>query len=100
MFILSNFIIAVAEMLRMIFSLIYFLLIVRAVLSWVNPDPYNDIVRILYRLTDPILIPLRNAIPFRMGAIDISPLLAFLLLKFADRFLITSLVTLAQRLSG
>jgi len=59
-----------------------FILIVRAIISWVNPDPYNPVVRILYKLTEPILYPIRRVLWRFSGniPIDFSPLIAILLL--------------------
>jgi YggT family protein len=58
-------------------------IVIRAVLSWVNPDPYNPLVRILYRLTEPVLSPLRKLVPpHKVGGLDLSPMLAILLLVF------------------
>ena len=62
MFIFANFLIAVAKILDIVLSLYMFVIIARAVISWVNPDPYNPIVRILHSLTDPILYPIRRKI--------------------------------------
>lgn len=58
-------------------------IIIRALVSWVSPDPYNPLVRLLFRLTEPVLRPLRRlAPPHRLGGLDLSPLLAILLIEF------------------
>ncbi len=57
-------------------------LIIRAVLSWVNPDPYNSIVRALYSITEPVLSFLRRKFPLMAGSIDFSPMVAILVLWF------------------
>ena len=92
MFILSNFISAVANILNVLLSIIYWMVIIRALISWVNPDPLNPIVQFLYKTTDPILEPIRSRMPlnFRFG-IDISPVIAILLIMFLKSFLIKSL---------
>ena len=49
------------------------ILIIRAILSWVNPNPYNPVVQILYRITEPVLAPVRRVVP-PVGGLDLSPL--------------------------
>ena len=70
------------------------IIIVRAVISWVNPDPYNPIVRILYRLTEPVLHPIRNVLMKWTGhmGIDFSPFIAIILLDVFRRILIKILL--------
>ena len=97
MFILSNFISAVAHLLDILFTILYWLILIRALLSWVNPDPGNAIVQFLYKATDPILEPVRRRLPlnFRFG-IDISPVIVILLVMFLKSFLIKSLFDLSM----
>ena len=73
------------------------MIIIRAVISWVNPDPYNPIVQFLYRSTEPVLQPVRRAVPIGWG-IDFSPLVVILAIMFLDQFLVASLRELAWRL--
>ena len=96
MFILSNFISAVAYILDILFTILYWLILIRALISWVNPDPGNAIVQFLYKATEPILEPVRKRLPlaFRLG-IDISPIIVFLLIIFLKSFLIKSLFDLS-----
>ena len=97
MFILSNFISAIANILDVLLSIIYWLVLIRALISWVNPDPGNAIVQFLYKTTDPILEPIRRRMPlnFRFG-IDISPIIVVLLIMFLKSFLIKSLFDLSM----
>ena len=81
------------------FSFIYFLLVLRILLSWFSVDPYNAVVSALYQITDPLLIPFRK-IPLRVGMIDFTPLLAFLALSFLDHFVVGTLSQMAFRLAG
>ena len=68
--------------------IIQWLVIVAAVISWVNPDPRNPIVQFLYRSTEPILRPFRRILPpNRTGGIDFSPLLVILVILFIRTFL-------------
>ena len=97
MFVLSNFISAVAHILDVLLNILYWLMLIRVLISWVNPDPGNAIVQFLYKTTDPILEPIRRRLPlnFRLG-IDISPIIVFLLIIFLKSFLIKSLFDLGM----
>jgi YggT family protein len=95
MFVLSNFITAVAKIIHVILNIYMWIVIARALISWVNPDPYNQIVQFLYRITEPVLALVRRWIPFRGMGIDISPIIVILAIYFIDEFLIRSLIELA-----
>jgi YggT family protein len=96
MFIMGNLFIAVAEILNVVLTIMYWLILIRALLSWVNPDPFNPIVQFLYRSTEPILEPIKRFIPMR--GIDFSPIIAFLLIIFLQRFLIQTLTDIGLSL--
>jgi YggT family protein len=98
MFIIGNFLAALATVLN--YALIFYMWIViaRAVLSWVSPDPYNPIVRFIHNITEPVLYPVRRWLPFRFTGIDLSPLVVLFVIIFLQRFLVTSLMELAARL--
>jgi YggT family protein len=82
------FMVAVLDVLFAILSVIQWLVIIAAVISWVNPDPRNSIVQFLYRSTEPILRPFRRLLPpGRTGGIDFSPLLVILAIIFIRTFL-------------
>ncbi|MCL4478299.1 MAG: YggT family protein [Deltaproteobacteria bacterium] len=94
--ILSDFIIILAKIIDVSLTVLYLLIIVRALLSWVNPDPYNPVVRFIYRVTEPILAPIRRIIPLGIGSgIDISPIIAFLLIMFLQPLVYRGLISLA-----
>lgn len=99
MFALSNLLVAFANVLDVLLNILYWLIIFRAIISWVNPDPYNPIVQFLYKTTEPILYPFRKLLPldFRFG-IDISPIIAFLAIVFLKSFLVKTLLDLSLRL--
>ncbi|OGX30205.1 MAG: hypothetical protein A2879_01470 [Omnitrophica WOR_2 bacterium RIFCSPHIGHO2_01_FULL_49_10] len=97
MFVLGNFLISVAKLVELAITILYWLIIVRALISWVNPDPFNPIVQFLYRTTDPILAPIRKFLP-PLGPIDISPIIAFFVLYFLKMFLVSTLVDLGMKL--
>jgi YggT family protein len=98
MFIIGNFLAALATVLN--YALIFYMWIViaRAVLSWVSPDPYNPIVRFIHNITEPVLYPVRRWLPFRFTGVDLSPLVVLFVIIFLQRFLVTSLMELAARL--
>ena len=98
MFVLSNFLVAVARILDIGLSLYMWIIIARAVISWVNPDPYNPIVRFLHSATEPVLFRIRRRIPINLGGIDFSPILVILVIIFLQAFVVQTLIQLASRL--
>lgn len=97
MFILGNLLMAIAKVLDTALSIYMWLIIIRALISWVNPDPYNPIVRFLVSVTEPVLYPIRKRIPL-FGGIDFSPLIAIFAIVFLQTFLVQSLIQIALRL--
>ncbi len=93
MFIFANFISAFAEILNLVLQLAIWLIIARALTSWVNADPYNPIVFFLYKTTEPVLLPVRRKLP--LSAIDLSPIIVIFVIVFAQIFLVQSLKDLA-----
>jgi YggT family protein len=98
MFVASNFILAVSRLLELVINAYIWIIIARAVVSWVNPDPYNAIVRFLYRVTEPVLRPVRYRLPTLAMGLDLSPMIVILVLYFMDWFLVSSLRDLALSL--
>ena len=98
MFILSNFLTAIAKVVDIVLSIFMWIVIARAVLSWVSPDPYNPIVRFIHKITEPVLYQIRKRIPVNFGGIDFSPIIVFLAIIFLQRFVVHSLYGLAQTL--
>ncbi len=75
------------------------MLLIRALLSWVNPDPYNPIVQFLEKFTEPVLSPIRRVLPVSLKfGIDISPVIAFLAIMFIRSFLVSTLLDIAVKL--
>lgn len=97
MFFLGNLVKAVAVILDLVLSIFMWIVIARAVLSWVNPDPYNPIVRFIHNVTEPVLKQIRSRVPGIEG-IDISPIIVFLIIIFLQYFVVESLMTLAHYL--
>ena len=98
MFVMNNFLIAIAKVLDIVLSIFMWIVIARAVLSWVSPDPYNPIVRFIHKVTEPVLYQIRRRIPVNFGGIDFSPIIVFLAIIFLQRFAVQSLYELAQTL--
>ena len=98
MFVMSNLLAAVAEVLRWVLNIFMYIVIARAILSWVSPDPYNPIVRFIHQVTEPVLYQIRRRIPVSFGGIDFSPILVFLAIIFLQQFVVNSLLKMAQTL--
>jgi YggT family protein len=97
-FVAGNLILALANLLHLVLMAYFWIIIARAVLSWVNPDPFNPIVRFLYRVTEPVLRPIRYRLPTLAMGIDLSPMVVILAIYFLDTFLVYSLRDLALSL--
>jgi len=99
-FLFGNLVLAIAQILNFMLDIYFWVIIIAAVVSWVSPDPYNPIVRFLYAVTEPVLRPIRRLIGFRLGPIDISPVIVILVIIFAQTFLVRSLIKLGYKLGG
>ena len=99
MFLVANLIEAFAKILDVVLSLYTWVIIIRALLSWVNPDPYNPIVQFLYRATEPVLRPVRRWLPFRNLGIDLSPIIAILIIGFLQIALVKTINDLAHQMN-
>lgn len=98
MFVLANLLNSVALLLHYVLTIYLWIVVARAVISWVNPDPYNPIVRFLQAATDPVLNRLRNFLPLFFGGFDFSPIIVFLVIIFLDNFVVGTLQQIAVRL--
>jgi len=98
MFILGNFFIALANLIYLVSNAYIWIVIARAVISWVNADPYNPIVRFLIQATDPVLHKIRRWLP-PMGGLDLSPMILVFGIIFFQSFLVPTLQHLGQMLS-
>lgn len=98
MFILGNFLAATAKVLDILLVLYMWVIIIRALLSWVSPDPYNPIVQFLYSITEPVLYRVRQMVPMSGMGIDFSPILVILAIIFLQSFLVNSLARFAMQL--
>jgi len=98
MFIGGNILQALATILDTALWLYMWVIIARALISWVNPDPWNPIVQFLERVTEPVLSPIRRWVGWRMG-IDLSPIIAILVITFLQIALVQTLRDIAVRMN-
>ncbi len=97
MFVLSNLVAALAQLLSACFTIYTWILVIRVLITWVSPDPFNPIVQFLIKATDPVLEPLRKVIP-PIGPLDISPVVAMLVLQALQHFVVRTLFDISFRL--
>lgn len=97
MFVMGNFIVAAATVIDIALTIYMWIVIIRALISWVSPNPYNPIVRFLYRATEPVLWRVRRLLPIGGMGIDFSPLIVILGIYFLRLFLVKTLIQLAYR---
>jgi YggT family protein len=95
MFMLGNFLISIAKLLDFILGAYIWLVIARAVITWVNADPYNPVVRFLRQVTDPVLMKIRRVVPI-MGGLDLGPMILILIIVFLQSFLVPTLQQFAM----
>ena len=99
MFILGNFVRAVAMILDRVLQIYSFVVLVAVLISWVRPDPFNPIIQFLRAATEPVFGWIRRRVPFAMvGMMDLSPMLVFLVIWFLRMFLVASLYDLSLRI--
>ncbi len=98
MFVIGNFLSALARILSTVLWLYMWLIIIRALLSWVNPDPRNPVVQFFIRATEPVLAPIRSRLSTRGTGLDLSPLVVILVIQFLQRSLVATLSQLAWNL--
>jgi len=97
MFVAGNVLQGLARVLELVLTLYMWVIIARALVSWVNPDPWNPIVQFLDRVTEPVLAPIRRRLGWSMG-IDLSPLVAILVIYFLQYALVGTLYDMAMRM--
>lgn len=88
---------AIIRVVDLVFNIYIIMVVARALISWVNPDPYNQIVRFLHNVTDPVLYRLRKTLPFlQMGGFDFSPIALLIILSFLQQLIVGLLVGMAN----
>ncbi len=98
MFVAGDFLIAVASIIEKLLSVYMLIVVVRALVSWVRPDPHNPVVRFLNALVDPVTYRISRIIPTRIGMVDISPLILLALIWFVQSFLFRVVIDVGSRL--
>ena len=98
MYVLGDFLLAAAKLIDYVLYAYMWIIVIRALISWVNPDPWNPIVQFLERATEPVLAPIRRRMGWRMG-IDLSPMIAILIIIFLQLALVRTLMDLAVRIN-
>jgi len=98
MYIVGYFLMAVANVLNFVLLFFMWIVIARAILSWVNPDPYNPIVRFIHNVTEPVLYQVRKKLPINFGGIDFSPIIVILVIYFLRDFVVNSLARFSESL--
>jgi len=79
--------VTIIQMITMVISLYIWIVIIAALISWVRPDPYNPIVQVLYRLTEPVYAYIRRYVPTVIGGVDLAPLIVIFALQFIELLL-------------
>ncbi|MDH4300447.1 MAG: YggT family protein [Nitrospira sp.] len=98
MFVMGNTLLGLATVLDYILTFYSWIVIARALISWVNPDPWNPIVQFLTRATEPVLAPIRRRLGLGMG-IDLSPLIAIAAIWFLQIAVVESIKDAALRMN-
>ena len=80
------------KLIKGIFAILDLFVWARVIISWINHDPYNDIIRIIYQVTEPMLRPIRDIIPASSIGIDISPFILLFLLNIAESFALRTFI--------
>ena len=99
MYIIGYLLMAIAKVLDVVMNIFLFIVIARAVLSWVSPDPFNPIVRFINNVTEPVFYQIRKRMPVDFGGLDISPIIVILAIKFLQVFVVNSLHGLARTIA-
>ena len=100
MFVFGDLLISIARIVDWLLDLYKWIVIISAILSWVNPDPYNPIVRFLRAVTEPLYRPLRRIVGYRFGPIDISPLIVLIVIIFLQSFLVRTIIKIGYQFGG
>lgn len=98
MFVIGNFLTGIAAVLNTVLQIYMWIIVGSAIISWVNPDPFNPIVRFLRNMTEPVLSEIRKRLPVMAGGIDFSPLIVILAIIFLQRFVVNSLYVAGRKM--
>jgi len=100
MFVFGDLLITVARIVDLLLEAYKWVVIIAALISWVNPDPYNPIVRFLHAVTEPVFRPIRRLVGYRLGPIDISPIIVILAIIFLQSFLVRTIIKVGYKFGG
>lgn len=101
MFVFGNILLGIARVLDIILSLYFWIVIIAVLLTWVRPDPYNNIVRMFYSLTEPAFYRVRKLLPFTLvGGLDLSPIVVLIIIQLLQTIVVRSLFQYAGMLQG
>jgi YggT family protein len=95
MYIVGYFLMALAKVFDFVLLFFMWVVVARAILSWVSPDPFNPIVRFIHSVTEPVLYPIRTRLPIHFGGLDLSPIVVFLAIIFLRTFLVSTLIRMS-----
>jgi YggT family protein len=98
MFVFGNLFSGIATVLDIVLNVYFWVIFARAILSWIRPDPYNPIVKIIYGLVDPVTYRISKIIPTRIGMIDMAPFLLMLLIILLQKVLVKTLFDLGAKI--
>jgi len=99
-FIISNFITTIAGLLSLAITAYNFIIIISAVMSWFNPDPYHPAVRVIRNLTEPVFYRIRKWFPFAViNGLDLSPILALVALQLINGVVVQSIMQMGRQLA-
>ena len=100
MFVFGNILFALARVLDTLLSLYFWIVIIAALITWVRPDPYSPVVRMLNRLTEPVLYRIRKWLPFTyMNGLDLSPVVVLVIIQLIQSIIVKSLFQYAAIIS-
>lgn len=99
MYAFGYFLVAIANVIDWVLVFVLIIVIARAVLSWVSPDPFNPIVRFIHNVSEPLLYPIRTKLPLHFGGLDLSPIIVILGIMFLRTFLVSTLLRLGGSLT-
>ena len=100
MILIANILLALAKIMELangLLTIYKYILLASVIISWVNADPYNPVVRFLHQVTDPVLNRIRRFLP-AMGGFDLSPMVLIFAIIFLQSFLVPTLRQLAAGL--
>ncbi len=98
MFVFGNLFSGIAYILNLLLDIYFWVILARAVLSWIRPDPHNPIVRTIYRLVDPVTYRISKIIPTRIGMVDVAPFILMLAIIFVQKFVVATLFDMGVRM--